>query len=92
MNPFQALKTSIMTAPVLGLPDYTKTRPLLDLHAREASGAAMGVQLPQHGSNYRPITYLSKRLDNVAKGMPTCLRALVALIVRHTKLMLSYIT
>ncbi|MGL4599928.1 MAG: reverse transcriptase domain-containing protein [Plesiomonas sp.] len=72
---FIALKQAITRAPALGMPDYTKS---FHLHARETGGVALGVLLQQHGSSYRPVAYLSKRLDNVASGMPACLRAVAA--------------
>nr|XP_055047287.1 uncharacterized protein LOC129432726 [Misgurnus anguillicaudatus] len=72
---FKTLKQAITTAPALGLPDYSKP---FHLHAREAGGVALGVLLQQHGSSYRPIAYLSKKLDNVVTGMPECLRAVAA--------------
>uniref|UniRef100_A0A671K0C2 Reverse transcriptase/retrotransposon-derived protein RNase H-like domain-containing protein n=1 Tax=Sinocyclocheilus anshuiensis TaxID=1608454 RepID=A0A671K0C2_9TELE len=72
---FTALKQAITTAPALGLPDYSKN---VHLHAHEAEGVAIGVLLQQHGSTYRPLAYLSKKLDNIASGMPACLRAVAA--------------
>uniref|UniRef100_A0A9J7XZU4 Reverse transcriptase RNase H-like domain-containing protein n=1 Tax=Cyprinus carpio carpio TaxID=630221 RepID=A0A9J7XZU4_CYPCA len=32
----------------------------------------------EHGGNFRPVAYLSKTLDSVAKGLPACLRAVAA--------------
>ncbi|RXN38198.1 endogenous retrovirus group K member 18 Pol -like protein [Labeo rohita] len=72
---FAALKKAITTAPTLGLPSFQKE---FHLHVRETEGVAMGVLLQQHGSTYRPVAYLSKKLDNVAAGMPACLRAVSA--------------
>ncbi|RXN19401.1 endogenous retrovirus group K member 113 Pol protein-like [Labeo rohita] len=72
---FAALKKAITTAPSLGLPSFQKE---FHLHVRETEGVAMGVLLQQHGSTYRPVAYLSKKLDNVAAGVPACLRAVSA--------------
>uniref|UniRef100_A0A8C1PJV5 Reverse transcriptase/retrotransposon-derived protein RNase H-like domain-containing protein n=1 Tax=Cyprinus carpio TaxID=7962 RepID=A0A8C1PJV5_CYPCA len=75
---FTALKTAITQAPALGLPDYRKN---FHLHVRETEGVAIGVLLQQHGSTYRPLAYLSKKLDNIVTGMPACLRAVAAIEV-----------
>ncbi|KAA0723980.1 Retrovirus-related Pol polyprotein from transposon opus [Triplophysa tibetana] len=72
---FNALKAAITTAPALGLPDYAKP---FHLHVRETAGTALGVLLQEHGSTYRPVAYLSKKLDNIVTGMPACLRAVAA--------------
>ncbi|RXN24104.1 endogenous retrovirus group K member 11 Pol [Labeo rohita] len=69
---FATLKKAITTAPSLGLPSFERE---FHLHVRETEEVAMGVLLQQHGSTYRPVAYLSKKLDNVAAGMPACLRA-----------------
>jgi len=66
---FNAWKQAITTAPTLGLPDYGK---VFHLHAQETEVVAIGVLLQQHGPTYRPVAYLSKKLDNVASGMPAC--------------------
>ncbi|MGL5101949.1 MAG: RNase H-like domain-containing protein, partial [Plesiomonas sp.] len=63
---FNALKAAITTAPALGLPDYTKP---FHLHVRETVGAAMGVLLQIHGSTYRPVAYLSKKLASHQVGV-----------------------
>ncbi|RXN21044.1 endogenous retrovirus group K member 11 Pol [Labeo rohita] len=72
---FAALKKAITMAPSLGLPSFQRE---FHLHVQETEGVAMGVLLQQHGSTYRPVAYLSKKLDNVAAGMPACLRAVAA--------------
>uniref|UniRef100_A0A672L8R2 Reverse transcriptase/retrotransposon-derived protein RNase H-like domain-containing protein n=1 Tax=Sinocyclocheilus grahami TaxID=75366 RepID=A0A672L8R2_SINGR len=80
---YTVLKQATTTVPALGLPDYSKD---CHLHAREAEGVAIGVLLQQHGYTYRPLAYLSKKLDNIASGMPACLHAVAAaaLIVQMT--------
>ncbi|KAI2645593.1 Gag-Pol polyprotein [Labeo rohita] len=87
---FAALKKAITTAPSLGLPSFEKE---FHLHVRETEGVAMGVLLQQHGSTYRPVAYLSKKLDNVAAGMPACLCAVsaAAIVVQMAeKIVLSH--
>ncbi|RXN29270.1 zinc finger BED domain-containing 1-like protein [Labeo rohita] len=87
---FAALKKAITMAPSLGLPSFEKE---FHLHVRETEGVAMGVLLQQHGSTYRPVAYLSKKLDNVAAGMPACLRAVsaAAIVVQMAeKIVLSH--
>ncbi|RXN30241.1 endogenous retrovirus group K member 11 Pol [Labeo rohita] len=87
---FAALKKAITTAPSLGLPSFERE---FHLHVRETEGVAMGVLLQQHGSTYRPVAYLSKKLDNVAAGMPACLRAVsaAAIVVQMAeKIVLSH--
>uniref|UniRef100_A0A8C1N3G2 Reverse transcriptase/retrotransposon-derived protein RNase H-like domain-containing protein n=1 Tax=Cyprinus carpio TaxID=7962 RepID=A0A8C1N3G2_CYPCA len=69
---FTALKQAITKAPAVGLPDYQK---YFHLHACEVEGVAIGFLLQQHGSTYRPLAYLSKKLDNIVTGMPACLCA-----------------
>uniref|UniRef100_A0A672SLY8 Reverse transcriptase/retrotransposon-derived protein RNase H-like domain-containing protein n=1 Tax=Sinocyclocheilus grahami TaxID=75366 RepID=A0A672SLY8_SINGR len=55
-------------------------------------GVVIGVLLQQHGSTYRPLAYLSKKLDNIASGMPACLRAVAAaaLIVQMAERMVLH--
>ncbi|RXN38343.1 protein FAM185A [Labeo rohita] len=87
---FAALKKAITTAPCLGLSNFQRE---FHLHVRETEGVAMGVLLQQHGSTYRPVSYLSKKLDNVAAGMPACLRAVsvAAIVVQMAeKIVLSH--
>lgn len=85
---FTALKQAITKAPALGLPDYQK---YFHLHACEVEGVAIGFLLQQHGSTYRPLAYLSKKLDNIVTGMPACLCAVAtaALIVRMAERMVQ---
>ena len=73
----------------MGLPDLTKP---FTLYVTEKDKTAMGVLTQTLGTWDRPIAYLSKRLDNVATGWPSCLWAVavVALLVREaTKLTFS---
>ena len=67
--------------PALALPDLTK--PFI-LYVDERAGVARGVLTQALGSWKRPVAYLSKKLDPVASGWPTCLKAVaaVALLVK----------
>uniref|UniRef100_A0A8C9FRT5 Reverse transcriptase/retrotransposon-derived protein RNase H-like domain-containing protein n=1 Tax=Pavo cristatus TaxID=9049 RepID=A0A8C9FRT5_PAVCR len=75
---FQQLKQELMKAPALGLPDVTK--PFL-LFSYEKQGMALGVLAQSLGPYRRAVAYLSKQLDEVSKGWPGCLRAVVALVI-----------
>ena len=78
---FKTIKTALLSAPALGLPDVTK--PFL-LYVDEKQGVAKGVLMQHLGPWKWPVAYLSKRLDPVAAGWPPCLRmiAAVALMVK----------
>uniref|UniRef100_A0A803SP74 Uncharacterized protein n=1 Tax=Anolis carolinensis TaxID=28377 RepID=A0A803SP74_ANOCA len=43
-----------------------------------STGTAVGVLTQPLGSWQRPVAYLSKQLDTVARGLPSCLRAVAA--------------
>ena len=79
---FKTIKTALLSAPTLGLPDVTK--PFL-LYVDEKQGVAKGLLVQHLGPWKRPVAYLSKRLDPVASGWPPCLRmiAAVALMVKE---------
>ncbi|XP_077111134.1 uncharacterized protein LOC143766999 [Ranitomeya variabilis] len=72
---FQQLKDALVSAPALGLPDYTKP---FQLMAAEVDSHATGVLTQKHAGKQRPIAYLSARLDPVARAVPTCVRVVVA--------------
>ena len=65
----------------MALPDLTK--PFI-LYVDERAGVARGVLTQALGPWKRPVAYLSKKLDPVASGWPTCLKAVatVALLVK----------
>ena len=67
--------------PALALPDLTK--PFI-LYVDERAAVARGVLTQALGSWKRPVAYLSKKLDPVDSGWPTCLKAVaaVALLVK----------
>ena len=78
---FENIKEALLTVPALALPDLTK--PFI-LYVDERAGVARGVLTQVLGPWKRPVTYLSKKLDPVASGWPTCLKAIaaVALLVK----------
>ena len=78
---FQQIKTALLSAPVLGLPDVSKP---FHLYVDESKGVAKAVLTQYLGPWQRPVAYLSKKLDSVAAGWPPCLRiiAATALMVR----------
>uniref|UniRef100_A0A452GQ56 Reverse transcriptase/retrotransposon-derived protein RNase H-like domain-containing protein n=1 Tax=Gopherus agassizii TaxID=38772 RepID=A0A452GQ56_9SAUR len=81
---FKALKESLIRAPALGLPNYSKP---FDLYVHEVKGIASGVLTQSFGNAPRPVAYLSGQLDPVAKGHPGCLRnvAAAALLVEKAQ-------
>ncbi|XP_058713322.1 uncharacterized protein LOC131588469 [Poecile atricapillus] len=75
---FKKLKMELMRAPALGLPDVSKP---FWLFSHERQGMALGVLAQQLGPHKRAVAYFSKRLDEVSKGWPGCLRAVAAVII-----------
>jgi hypothetical protein len=63
-----------MTAPTLGLPVQGK----FQLYVYEKGGLALGVVTQLQDTTPQPTGYLSKELDQVARGWPGCLRAVAA--------------
>ncbi|TRZ09973.1 hypothetical protein HGM15179_017135 [Zosterops borbonicus] len=72
---FQKLKEVLMTAPVLTLPDVNKE---FQLFVDVSGQTAQGVLTQEWASKRKPIGFLSKILDPVSQGWPTCLQAIVA--------------
>lgn len=64
---FDAIKTALMSAHALGLPDVTKP---FHLFVAENKGIAKGVLTHKLGPWKRPVVYLSKKLDPVAACLP----------------------
>uniref|UniRef100_A0A452I878 Reverse transcriptase RNase H-like domain-containing protein n=1 Tax=Gopherus agassizii TaxID=38772 RepID=A0A452I878_9SAUR len=62
-----SLKESLIRAPVLGLPNYSKP---FDLYVHEVKGVASGVLTQSFGN-----------LDPVAKGHPGCLRNVASAVL-----------
>jgi hypothetical protein len=76
---FKELKTALLRAPALALPDPLKP---FTLFVDERRGIAKGVLMQHLGPWKRPVAYLSKRLDPVAVGWPPCLRILAAVAAK----------
>lgn len=72
---FNAIKRALLSAPALALPDINKP---FTLFIEEKKGIARGVLTQTFGPWKRPVAYLSKRLDTVANGWPSCLKAIAA--------------
>ena len=72
---FQQIKTALLSAPALGLPDVTKP---FHLYVDESNGVTKAVITQNLGPWRRPAAYLSKKLDPVAAGWPPCLRMIAA--------------
>lgn len=72
---FDAIKTALMSAPDLGLPDVSKP---FHLYVAENKGIAKEVLTQKLGPWKRPGACLSTKLDPVAAGWPACLRIVVA--------------
>lgn len=83
---FQTLKTTLMTAPVLALPDFSKTY-VLEI---DASDKGIGAVLQQDG---HPLAYVSKALGTKAQGLSTyekeCYAILLAVDHWHPYLLQS---
>ena len=75
LNALTTLKQILTTSPCLGLPQYDKT---FNLFVAEKDGFMSAVLTQPHGDRQRPIGYYSKRMDSVARGLVTCLRAVEA--------------
>ena len=72
------LKEVILSAPVLGIPDYNKPFQLL---VNETKGIVSGVLTQTLGHSYCSIGYYSCQLDPIAAGTVPCLRGGVAAAV-----------
>ncbi|KAK4806843.1 hypothetical protein QYF61_012564 [Mycteria americana] len=75
---FDTIKTELMRAPALGLPNLSK--PFI-LYVHERQHVALGVSIQTLGDWKRPVAYSSKQLDEVSKGWPACLRAVAATVL-----------
>ena len=72
---FQTLKKALLQAPALALPDVSKP---FTVYIDERNGVARGF-LPQVLGPWKPpVAYLSKKLDPVASGWPSCLQVIAA--------------
>ncbi|XP_058030884.1 uncharacterized protein LOC131194178 [Ahaetulla prasina] len=73
---FKEIKKELTRAPALALPNLEKP---FNLYVDTKQNIALGVLTQQLGAWQRPIAYLSKQLDGVAKGWPHCLKVLAAI-------------
>ncbi|RMC18275.1 hypothetical protein DUI87_04157 [Hirundo rustica rustica] len=71
----QDLKEKLSSAPVLSLPDLKKE---FDLFVNTEKGITYGVLTQEWGGYRKPVAFLSKLLDPVARGWPACLQAVAA--------------
>ena len=72
---FNALKEAVSMAPDLDLPNLENP---FRLYVSERVGTALGMLGQMVGPVLQPMAYLSKKLDEVAKGWPACLEAIAA--------------
>ena len=75
---FETLKKALLQAPALAMPDLNKP---FTRYINERNGLAQGVLTQTLGPWKRPVAYLSKKLDSVASGWPSCLHAIAATVV-----------
>lgn len=78
---FDEIKKALLLALALTLPGLTKP---FTLYVYERAGVARGLLTQTLGPWRRPVANLPKKLDLVARGWPSCLRAIaaVALLVK----------
>ncbi|XP_032932261.1 uncharacterized protein LOC117005097 [Catharus ustulatus] len=83
-NKLEELKKSLVHAPVLSLPDLK--RPFF-LFVNIEEGIAFGVLTQDWAGKKKPVAFLSKILDPVSRGWPTCLQMLAgcALLVEEAR-------
>ena len=72
LDALTTLKQALTKSPCLGLPNHEKP---FNLFVAEKNGFMSAVLTQRHGDKQRPVGYYSKRLDNVARGLLPCLRA-----------------
>ncbi|XP_044129835.1 uncharacterized protein LOC122923175 [Bufo gargarizans] len=87
---FHTLKLVISSTPALGLPDYNKD---FRLYCTECLGHASAVLTQARAGQQRPVAYYSARLDPVARGAPSCVRAVVAvqlMLDKSSEIVLNY--
>ncbi|RMC03611.1 hypothetical protein DUI87_19786 [Hirundo rustica rustica] len=71
----QDLKEKLSSAPVLSLPDFKKE---FNLFVNTGEGITYGVLTQEWGGYRKPVAFLSKLLDPVARGWLACLQAVAA--------------
>ncbi|XP_049653795.1 uncharacterized protein LOC126037503 [Accipiter gentilis] len=72
---FVSLKKELSQAPVLSLPDLKRP---FHLFVNIYEGTAFGVLTQEWAGQKKPVAYLSKLLDPVSRGWPSCLQIIVA--------------
>ncbi|XP_039427113.1 uncharacterized protein LOC109145238 [Corvus cornix cornix] len=72
------MKHTLMSAPVLGLPDLTEP---FELFTYERLNVALGLLAQRLGNQRKAVAYFSKQLDNVSQGWPGCLKAMAATVI-----------
>lgn len=75
VNAYVYLKTALVTAPGLGLPDYCK---MFHLFARDNCKTMAAVLAQDHAGKLRPVAFFSRVVPVPVQGMPACLRALAS--------------
>ncbi|XP_034781882.2 uncharacterized protein LOC117973465 [Acipenser ruthenus] len=75
LTALKKLKQLLSSPPCLGLLDHSKP---FNLFVCEKGGFMLAVLTQEHGGKQRPVAFYSKRLDNVARGLVCCLRAVAA--------------
>ncbi|XP_059832529.1 uncharacterized protein LOC132397786 [Hypanus sabinus] len=75
---FRKIKGQLIRAPVLTLPALEKP---FQLYATNNEGTALGVLTQEKGGKRQPVAFLSKILDPVSQGWPTCIQAVAAAAV-----------
>lgn len=75
-NWFEILKQNLLMAPELRMPNYGLPFTLL---CHELLGYSAGVLIQTYrNTTPKPIAYYSKQLDPVAKGLPECVKSVIA--------------
>lgn len=75
---FNDIRTALISAPALDLPDVTKS---FHLYVAENRGIAKGVLTQKLGPWKQPVEYLSKKLNPMVVGWPAYLRIVAAVMV-----------
>ncbi|AAC59310.1 pol polyprotein, partial [Walleye epidermal hyperplasia virus 1] len=72
LRAFEQLKSTLLSAPVLAIPDYRKD---FELYTSHTDHVAVAVLAQKQAGRTRPIAFLSAKLDAIEQGLPPCLRA-----------------
>lgn len=70
---FETLKNALLQVPALVLPDLNKP---FTVYIDERNGVTRGVLTQTPGPWKPPVAYLSKKLNSLASGWPSCLWAI----------------